>query len=69
MRRVAFEDAGAKPCKRCSHQPVIETWRSGGFMCMVKCNNPDCFYPDDYVKSRSIETAVKEWNERMEGNA
>lgn len=68
MRQVTLKNRKLKACKRCGHQPIIETWRSGGFMCMVKCNNPDCFHPDDYVKSRDVDNAVKEWNERMGEN-
>lgn len=58
-----------KPCPICGAKPVVETWASNGFMCMVKCNGPDCPVPiDGYPKSHNIEEAIEAWNRRVKTN-
>lgn len=54
------------PCRICKgNKIVVETWMSGGWMYMVKCNNPDCPVPDDgYPKGRDLEKVKEEWNLR-----
>ena len=54
------------PCRICKGTKIIvETWSSGGFMCMVKCNNPDCQVPDDgYPTGRNLDEVKAEWNQR-----
>ncbi|MBD5463969.1 MAG: hypothetical protein HDR24_13105 [Lachnospiraceae bacterium] len=54
------------PCRICKgNNVVVETWRSGGFMCMVKCNNPDCPVPDEgFPTGRNLEEVKEEWNRR-----
>ncbi|MCI8692598.1 MAG: hypothetical protein HFH91_07635 [Lachnospiraceae bacterium] len=55
-----------KPCRICKgNKIVIETWSSGGFMCMVKCNNPDCPVSDDgNPTGRNPDEVKAEWNRR-----
>lgn len=54
-----------KPCRYCDKIPIIEHWISGGIMYMVKCNNPDCFVPDEgYPAGRKLENVIGEWNKR-----
>lgn len=59
-----------KPCRICGgNRIVIETWLSagGGFICMVKCNNPDCPVPDNgYPTGRDLENVKEEWNRRQD---
>lgn len=56
-----------KVCKRCGVKPVLEMWRSGGFKCAVRCNNPDrgdnCDYKFYHSLSYRREDAIKKWNE------
>lgn len=54
-----------KPCPFCGKKPVLERWSSGGFMCMVKCCNPDCpVPPNGYPSGRKIDEVVIKWNRR-----
>lgn len=55
-----------KPCSICGGKKiVIETWRSGGNMYMVKCNNPDCPVPHNgYPTGRDLEKVKEDWNRR-----
>jgi hypothetical protein len=55
-----------KPCKICKGDKiVVETWKSGARMYMVKCNNPDCPVPDDgYPTGRNLDEVKAEWNRR-----
>ena len=53
-----------KPCKICGRKPIIERWRSGGIMYMVKCNNPDCPVPVvSYPTGRNLDAVVKQLKE------
>jgi len=63
MQQVTFSGRGLNHCKRCGSVPAIETWHSGGFMCMIRCSNPDCYFPGDYPRGRNIEAVKAEWNE------
>jgi len=54
------------PCRRCGWKAKLETWSSGGFMCMAKCTNPDCFHPEDYAKGRNLNKVISAWNNGME---
>lgn len=60
-----------KPCRFCKGTSVkVEKWSSGGMMCMVKCNNPDCPVPaEGYPTGRNIEKVKEEWNRRQEADA
>ena len=51
-----------KPCRICKgNKIIVETWSSGGFMCMVKCNNPDCPVPDyGYPTGRNLDEVKAE---------
>lgn len=53
-----------KPCRICGKQQIkVEVWSSGGYMYMVKCNNPDCPVPENgYPKGRNLEKVKEEWN-------
>lgn len=55
-----------KPCPFCGGAKiVIETWLSGGWMHMIKCNNPDCPVPaNGYPTGRDLEKVRQEWNRR-----
>lgn len=55
-----------KPCWICKgNKIIVQTWSSGGFMCMVKCNNPDCPVPGDgYPTGRNPDEVKAEWNRR-----
>ncbi len=57
---------GLKPCRHCGRKAIIEHWSSGGAMYMVKCNNPDCWYPESYPRGNSLPKIIAEWNRRME---
>lgn len=54
------------PCMACKgNKIVVETWKSGGTMHMVKCNNPNCPVPDDgYPAGRDLDKVKEEWNKR-----
>lgn len=54
------------PCPLCGGEKIIvETWRSGGIMHMVKCNNPDCPVPQNgYPSGRDLKKVTEEWNNR-----
>lgn len=54
------------PCPLCGGKKIIvETWRSGGPMYMVKCNNPDCPVPQNgFPSGRNLEKVKEEWNNR-----
>lgn len=54
------------PCRACKgNKIVVETWKSGWTMYMVKCNNPDCPVPDDgYPTGRDLDKVKEEWNRR-----
>lgn len=56
-----------KPCRICGKRDVIiESWRSGGAMYMVKCNNPNCPVPEDgYPTGRNLDDVFEEWNRRQ----
>lgn len=54
------------PRRRCGWKAILETWSSGGFMCMVRCTNPDCFHPEDYAKGRNPEKVIAAWNRGRE---
>ena len=56
-----------KPCKRCGKNSAkVEIWKSGGYMCMVKCSNPDCPVPEEgYPTGRNVEKVKEEWNRRQ----
>lgn len=58
-----------KPCRYCKGTNIkIEKWSSGGFMCMVKCDNPDCpVPPEGYPTGRNPEEVTEEWNRRESG--
>lgn len=52
-------------CKLCGKRPIIEHWRSGGAMYMVKCNNPNCPIPEEgYPSGRNLEEVKMEWDRR-----
>lgn len=53
------------PCKHCGKTNIkVEGWSSGGFMCMVKCNNSDCpVPPEGYPKGRDLDKVKAAWNE------
>lgn len=55
-----------KPCPYCGSKPIIEHWSSGGYMYMVKCNNPDCLHLEMYPKGRKLEDVKDEWNRRAD---
>ena len=55
-----------KPCRRCGWKATLETWSSGGFMCMAKCTNPDCWHPEDYAKGRNPHKVISAWNSEVE---
>ena len=56
-----------KPCPFCGENPIIEHWRSGGTMFMVKCNNPDCPIPiNGYPTGHDLAKAIKKWNRRAD---
>lgn len=50
------------PCPFCGGKAIIETWSSGGKMYMVKCNNPDCYHPENYPRGHNLLESIKEWN-------
>lgn len=53
------------PCQICGKYPIIECWRSGGMMYMVKCNNPDCPVPKSgYPSGSDLKEVKNEWNRR-----
>ena len=54
-------------CRFCKGTNIkLETWSSGGYMCMVKCNNPDCpIPPEGYPTGRDPEKVMEEWNRRQ----
>lgn len=54
-----------KPCPLCGRKPIIERWRSGVAMYMVKCNNPDCPVPaNGYPAGHNLDEVKKQWNRR-----
>ena len=58
-----------KPCRYCRGTNIkLESWQSGGHMCMVKCNNPDCpVPPEGYPTGRETEgriSKLKIWRYR-----
>ena len=65
MRRK-MSDERLKPCRICGGRKIkVETWRSGGPMYMVKCNNPDCPVPcEGYPTGRDLIKVKDEWNRR-----
>ncbi len=54
------------PCRLCGRRNIkIETWKSGGMMYMIKCNNPDCPVPDaGYPTGRKLNEVREEWDRR-----
>lgn len=54
------------PCKICKgNKIIVEHWKSGGTMYMVKCNNPDCPVPaEGYPAGRDLDKVKEEWNKR-----
>lgn len=56
-----------KPCPFCGSKPIIEHWSSGGYMYMVKCNNPYCFVPaKGYPSGHDLNEVKIEWNRRAD---
>lgn len=55
-----------KPCPFCGRKNIIvERWRSGEQMYMVKCNNPDCPVPSNgYPTGQNLDALKEEWNRR-----
>ena len=55
-----------KKCRYCGKNNIIvERWRSGGIMYMVKCNNPDCpVPPDGYPTGRNLEEVKAAWDKK-----
>lgn len=43
-----------KPCPFCGKKPKIENWSSGGFMYIVKCNNPDCPVSANFIEMKQF---------------
>lgn len=55
-----------KPCPICKKRNIIvEQWKSGGQMYMVKCNKPDCPVPNEgYPSGRQLNEVIEAWNQR-----
>lgn len=67
-----YYDRRLKPGKTCGTKPVLESWRSGGHMFAVRCDNPDrpdsCDLAFNYSKCRDHQEAIKRWNKYWEEN-
>ena len=66
ISRQAAIDA-LQDCPYCGKKPIIEHWSSGGYMYMVKCNNPDCLHLEMYPIGRKLDEVKAEWNRRATG--
>lgn len=64
-----MDNINLKPCPFCGKSPIIETWRSGGVMFMVKCNNPVCPIPiNGYPTGHDLDQIKNKWNRRAKND-
>ena len=55
-----------QPCRFCKSKPIVETWKSNGWMFMVKCPKADCGVPHNgYPTGHNLDEVKEEWNRRM----